>query len=109
MRRKVKKLVADPAISVARRFHKEFRKQIITGITAAFAFLIALSWREPIAESVDQLIEGFGINPAAGTIYKFVSAIIVTLISALVLVLLSKWAMTQEVKEEVKEKKQGGN
>jgi hypothetical protein len=109
MKRKVKKFVADPAISAARKFHKEFRKQLITGITAAFAFLIALSWREPISEAVDQFIEGFGINPAAGTIYKFISAIIVTLIAALALVFLSKWSLTQEVKEETKEKKQGGN
>lgn len=93
MRRRVKKIVEERAIPAAKEFRNEFRKQVVTGITAGFAFLIALSWREPISEAVNLLIEKVGVNPTAGMIYKFASAILVTLLATLGLVFLSRWSV----------------
>ncbi len=104
MKRKVKRIVEEKAIPAAREFHNEFKRQIVTGITAGFAFLIALSWREPISEAVNLLIERFGVNPAAGMIYKFVSAILVTLLATIGLVFLSKWSVKDKGLDGSREK-----
>lgn len=77
-------------VSSALEFRSEFKSQIVVGITAAFAFLIALSWREPIQKSVDSLIIRLGLV-GKEIYFQFLSAIIITLIAALVLVFLSKW------------------
>ena len=89
----MKRIVEEKAIPAAKKFHNEFRKQVVTGITAGFAFLIALSWREPISEAVNLLIEKFGVNTTAGMVYKFISAILVTLLATIGLVFLSKWSV----------------
>ena len=74
----------------ARRFKLEFRKQIATGIVAAFAFLIALSWREPIKNSVDSLIIRMGLS--GQQIYlEYLSAFMITAIAVLVLIIISRW------------------
>ena len=71
-------------------FRSEFKKQSLTAISAAFGFLIALSWREPISDFVNFLIEGAGLKESA-IYYKFVSAVVVTLIAVVFLVFLTKW------------------
>jgi hypothetical protein len=71
--------------------HTEFRKQVVVGITAAFGFLIALSWREPIEQVVKETIVRLGFSSTTiGS--KFIVAVIITVIAALFLVLLTKWA-----------------
>ena len=47
--------------SSALAFKNELKKHIIVAITASFAFLIALSWRNPIQNSVNALIESAGL------------------------------------------------
>lgn len=70
------------------KFKTEFREHSMTGITAAFAFLIALSWRTPIQDSIDILIEKLGLVTKA--IYvEFLSAILITIIAVLVLMWVS--------------------
>ncbi|MBD3252839.1 hypothetical protein GF386_03850 [Candidatus Pacearchaeota archaeon] len=74
----------------ASKFQKEFRKQTVIAVTAAFAFLIALSWRNPIQELVDDIISELGLG--GREIYiEFLSAITITIIGVLVLMLLSRW------------------
>jgi len=74
----------------ARKFKSEFKKQIATGIVAAFAFLIALSWREPIKKSVDALI--IKMNLSGQQIYlEYLSAFMITAIAVLVLIIVSRW------------------
>ena len=75
----------------ALRFKKEFKKQIVIGITAAFAFLIALSWRTPIKNSVDILITNFGLGEKI-VYFEYLSAIAITLVAVLCLMLISIWA-----------------
>lgn len=100
MPKRIKK-IAKPAIDA---FGIEFKKQIITGITAAFAFLIALSWREPISESVNKFIEHFNLTERV-LMFKFISAILVTIIAAIVLVLITRWATKPEKQEKIDESK----
>jgi hypothetical protein len=81
--------------SSAIRFKREVKKHIVTAVTAAFAFLIALSWRTPIKNSVDGLVDKLGLNKEA--IYlEYFSAIIITIIAVLVIMLVSKWTSEEK-------------
>lgn len=71
------------------KFRRAFRKELQIGITAAFAFLIALSWRDPIKKSVDILIIRLGLSDNA-LLFQYISAIIVTLVAVLILMVISK-------------------
>ena len=77
-------------------FKQEFNKQLLTAITAAFAFLIALSWREPISDAINLLLEPLGERQTL--ILKFVGAIIMTLLAALILLLITKKLKREEQK-----------
>jgi len=77
------------------KFRLEFKNQTVTAITAAFAFLIALSWRTPIQDLVNRLVESFGLSGQA-VYYEFLSAIIVTFVAVLALIFLSRWASEQK-------------
>jgi len=71
-------------------FGSEFRTHTATAITAAFAFLIALSWRTPIQSSVDNLIKSIGL--VGGAVYiEYLSALMITLIAVLGLMWVSRW------------------
>ena len=73
----------------AKKFRKNFHEHSVGAITAAFAFLVALSWRTPIQTSVNACIERFGLNGNA-VYFEYASAVIVTLIAVLVIMLISK-------------------
>ena len=74
----------------ALKFRKEFKKQSLLAITAAFGFLVALSWREPISGGVNLIVSKLGVDDKL-VYYQFLSAVIVTLIAVLVLMIVSKW------------------
>lgn len=88
-RRVASKLLAGTK-KQAHKLRKEFRKQSSTAITAAFAFLIALSWREPISESVKLLVDYLGLSGSL-IYYKYLTAFFVTIIAVLFLVAISHW------------------
>jgi hypothetical protein len=68
----------------------EFRRQTSMATTGAFGFLIGLSWRDPIQTVVDSIISRFGFGQQL--IYRFLSAIVITVISVLALILIARWA-----------------
>lgn len=70
-------------------FKKEFNKHLLTAISAAFGFLIALSWREPISDALNLLLEPLGARQTI--ILKFIGALIITLLAALVILFLTKY------------------
>lgn len=70
-------------------FLGEFKKQTAIAILAAFAFLIALSWRDFFSELVSHLIERFTL-PGGLYIYKLINALIVTLIAVIGIMIISK-------------------
>ena len=73
------------------RFKREFKKHSIAAITAAFAFLIALSWRAPIQKSVNNIIVSLGL--VGKEIYiEYLSAILITVIAVVALIMISRWS-----------------
>ena len=71
----------------AKKLKKETQKAIVTAITAAFGFLIALAWRDVIAEYVSTLSK---ISPIQGNL---ITALIVTLIAVIGILIISKLAV----------------
>ncbi|MBS3093848.1 hypothetical protein J4456_04695 [Candidatus Pacearchaeota archaeon] len=55
------KKIYEGTVSKTKRVRDEFKNQMAIAITAAFAFLIALSWRTPIEQLVNKLIEQLGL------------------------------------------------
>ena len=68
----------------AEKFKKEFKKSVLTAITAAFGFLIALTWKEVITEFVQNIYQ---ISPLQG---KFFEATTITLISVLGILIITR-------------------
>lgn len=68
------------------KFKKELKKAIVTAITAAFGFLIALVWRDVLIEYVDKLS---AISALQG---KIIGAITITIICVIGILILSKFA-----------------
>jgi energy-converting hydrogenase Eha subunit E len=83
-------------------FKKEFGNQTITAIIAALGFLIALSWRDFITESLNKIVENFGISNQL-YFYKLIVAILITIIAILGIMIISK-IQIKENKEEIKQK-----
>jgi len=91
------KKIFEKTRSSAQSFKQEFKNQSSTAITAAFAFLIALSWREPITQLVQSFVQRFNLQENL-VFYQFISAIIITLLGVLFLMLISKWNSKPEPK-----------
>ncbi|MGD9276913.1 MAG: DUF5654 family protein [Candidatus Pacearchaeota archaeon] len=79
------RLARQRAKNSANKFKSEIKKAVVTAIVAAFGFLIALSWKEVITEWVDVIIKS---SPVQG---KLISAIIVTVISVLGIIIVTKF------------------
>lgn len=83
-----KTTVDDKLFASAKKIKKEVRKHIITAITAAFGFLIALAWRDAIASWINTLIENFSLSEGW---YKFIAAILITIIGVVGIILVSRF------------------
>jgi high-affinity Fe2+/Pb2+ permease len=85
---------------------EEFKGQAYTGITAGLALLVGLSWREPIAATLNRFLAKFGI---AGNGYM--TAVVTTLVATLLIYWTTKWLHTNKkkrkklVRRKVKRKK----
>ena len=95
--KKLRQRLYERAKNSAGDFGKEFKKHSLTAITAAFGFLIALSWREPIADYVNFLIAKMGVSEGGLIGYKVLSAVIVTLVGVLALMVVARWATEKKV------------
>ena len=84
-RREVGKMIASKALSHANTIKSEFKKQTSTAIMAAFGLIIALSWKDVITDLVDKIgfVKSYGL---------LATAVILTIISILGILLVSKWA-----------------
>lgn len=67
------------ATKATRQITKDVRKHAATAIAAAFAFLIALTWRDAISEGVNKLISLLELTESA-YLYKIAIAIVITVI-----------------------------
>ena len=72
-------------------FNKRVRDRTGTAIVAAFAFIIALVWRDVIQEIIKKTIVHFGISGST-YIYQILLASITTIICVLGIMYFSKWS-----------------
>ena len=86
------KIIKEKIKTHAGSFGKEFKKQTGAAIMAAFGLIIALAWKDVITDFVSKL----NIANSYGLI---VSALFVTLISVFGILLISKWAKSNEEKK----------
>ncbi|MBU2503599.1 MAG: hypothetical protein KJ879_00905 [Nanoarchaeota archaeon] len=68
-----------------------FKGRIATAISAAFAFVIALSWNDTIKAGVTKLIQNSGLN-GTSYIYSIVASLVITVICVFGIYLASKLA-----------------
>lgn len=66
-------------------FGIELKKSLVTATIAALGFLIALSWRDVITEWLGRFSEASPLKNS------FISAILVTIIAVIGIVIISKW------------------
>jgi hypothetical protein len=85
--------------SKAKEIQKETRKHITTAITAAFAFVIALTWRDAIRGTIDSLIVKLGV-PETVYFYEFIVALLVTFICVLGIMFVSRYSVKKEEKKK---------
>lgn len=72
---------------LAQEFRLEFKRQLVTLITAAFGFVAALFWQNAIRDMIVAFV------PQASTWqYEIVAAVIVTLVAVAAIFLLSRYA-----------------
>ena len=90
--------IDNKLIEGAKTIKREVRKHIITAITAAFGFLIALSWRDAITVWMNSLVNRFNISHGW---YQFVAALLVTIIGVIGIIIVSKF---EEKPVDVEEK-----
>jgi len=74
----------------AKRFRREVKGRIISAVLAAFAFVIALVWRDAIKEAADRILEMFGLTGSA-YIYRIITAMVVTIICVIGIIIFSRW------------------
>ena len=77
--------------SKAKEVHDKIRGKATGAILAAFAFVIALVWRDVIKEGVNEIIKRAGIE-GSGYIYTVISALFVTIICVIGIVFFSRWS-----------------
>lgn len=77
--------------NIPARIIKDVRKNIAVAISAAFALVIALAWNDAIKEGVNKIVEKLGI-PHIGYLFSIITAVAVTVICIIGILLFSKWA-----------------
>jgi len=89
-----KEIIKERTKKGVKAFKKEFKKEMNTAILAAFGFLIALVWKDVITGLVNKIAQE---APFGGAI---ISALIVTIICVLGIMLFSRILKDRE--EEIK-------
>ena len=84
------KIQAQRAKEKAKKFNMELKKALYTAFLAAFGFLIALVWRDVIQSWVDKISS---TSPVQG---QLVSAIIVTIICVVGILIVTKYLKEKE-------------
>ncbi len=90
---------AEKLRRAAGKFRAEVRKNVVTAITAALGFTIALVWRDAIQESINKVLAYVGLTSEA-YLFRIFSAILVTIIAVIGVMLISRWAKKKEEEED---------
>jgi len=92
-------VIKEKAKNSVNEFRREFKKEMNTAIMAAFGFLIALVWKDVVTEFVDNISQR---SPFQGTL---ISAIIITIICVLGIMILSRILKNEEYTNKKRNKK----
>ncbi len=84
---------------------KEFKKNLNTAVTAAFAFVIALAWKDVITQSVDYLIAFSHLPQGQAFGFRIVSAIAITFVCVVGIMLTVRFVGKKNGEEEEGKKK----
>lgn len=84
--------------STGSKFKSEVKKNVLKAILAAFAFVIALIWRDAIKAGIDEVKNRVGIE-GTGYIYQITIALIVTLVCVIGIMVVSRIKGKEDVKK----------
>jgi hypothetical protein len=92
-----KELAREKALKHTSAFSGEYKKQVSTAIITAFGLVIALAWKDVVTAILPSITApGFLVKyPVIANLY---SAVIITSISVLGIVLISRWLKPSETK-----------
>lgn len=77
-------------IESAKKFNQELKKSINSAVVAALGLITAFAWKEVIEEYLSKIT---GFSPIQG---KVISALMITIISVLVIMLVTRTVQEQE-------------
>jgi len=77
-------------IESAKKFNSELKKSITSAVVAALGLITAFAWKDVIEEYLTKIT---GFSPIQG---KIVGALIITIVSVLVIMLVTKTVQEQE-------------
>jgi hypothetical protein len=80
------KIAKEKAKVSVNKFNEELKRSLLTAIVAAFAFILALSWRELIIEYINKLVS------LSHTQNKLIEVGIITLISVIGIIIVT-WVL----------------
>ncbi len=84
--------------STTLKLKSEVKKNVLKATLAAFAFVIALVWRDAIRSGVDKIIEKVGME-GTGYIYQITMALIVTAVCIVGIMVASRIKGKEDVKK----------
>lgn len=69
----------------------EYKKNMVTALSAALAFVMALYIRDVVKEWITWILEVFSISEGTGLVYQTIVALVVLTLCVLGIVFLSRW------------------
>lgn len=93
---KKKTTIDDKIVDTAKQLKKEYRKNLITGLNAGLAFLIALTIRDLLSLGLNYFLIKLNLQNAQGFIYGITSTLLIVMVCVVAMMIISKW----EVKDE---------
>ena len=94
--RHITKRVSKHLVSKTDLIGSQFKQHVSTAIIAAFSFLIALAWKDLIVHAVQTVIKE-DLVQRIPYISQLISAIVVTLIAIIGILLVTRWAKKPEI------------
>lgn len=93
--KKQKRKIRQKTSSAVKRLSSETRKQTTTALVAAFAFLIALVWKEVIINYTNSIVAFFSI-PGSQNFALLYTALLTTIIAVIGIILVNLWGKKEE-------------
>ncbi|MEK6852270.1 MAG: DUF5654 family protein [Nanoarchaeota archaeon] len=84
--------------STVKKFREEFRKNVVTAMLAAFAFIIALAWRDAITDIINEFVKDLNITEGIYA-FRILYATVITIISVIGIIAISRWSEEKAAEE----------